>query len=197
MKPLFALAIAAASTLSAYAAEAPAHVMGAPNAPITIELFSDFQCPGCKFLHETTIKELRQSYVSSGKVRLVYRDIHLPMHRYARIAGTYADAAEKLGLYDTVADRLFATQAQWEQTGDVDKAVSAVVPPPQMLKLRAMAADPSVGRALDEETQQALEQIRIPGTPTLIIHHGTQSERIGQVSMPILSKYLDTLLAGK
>jgi hypothetical protein len=29
----------------------------------------------------------------------------------------------------------------------------------------------------------------------MMIHHGAQVERVGQVSMPILSRYLDTLLA--
>src|SRR5438552_3780684 len=120
MLPLLAL-------LTLTAAEVPVHTMGAANAPITIELFSDFQCPGCKGLHESTIRELRRTYVNAGKVRLVYRDIHLPMHRHARLAACYACAAEKLGLYDTVADKLFETQNQWENTGNVDAAVASVV----------------------------------------------------------------------
>ena len=190
MKPFLALVAAVA-----FAAEAPVHSMGAPNAPITIELFSDFQCPGCKSLHESTIRELRRTYVSAGKVRLVYRDIHLPMHKHARLAACYACAAEKLGLYDSVADRLFETQSQWENTGKVDEAVSSVVPPAQMMKLRSLAADPSLGQQIDQATKNAMEQTHIPGTPTMLIHHGTQVERVGQVSMPILSRYLDTLLA--
>jgi len=192
MKSLFALLLAA----TVFAAEiAPAHTMGSLNAPITIELYSDFQCPGCKNLHESTIRELRHTYVNAGKVRILYRDIHLPMHKYARLAGTYADAAEKLGLYDTVADRLFDTQSQWENTGKVDEAVAAVVPAAQMAKLRSLASDPAIGRQLDDATKVAFQELHIPGTPTMIIHHGAQSDRIGQVSMPILSKYLDSLLA--
>ena len=192
LKPLIALLTAAA-----FAAEAPVHTMGAANAPITIELFSDFQCPGCKSLHESTIRELRRTYVSAGKVRLVYRDIHLTMHKHARLAACYACAAEKLGIYDSVADRLFETQDKWEQTGKIDEAVATVVPPPQMMKLRAIAAEPAIGQQVDAATKNALEQARIPGTPTMLIHHGSQTERVGLVSMPILSRYLDTLLATK
>ena len=66
-----------------------------------------------------------------------------------------------------------------------------------MMKLRAIAADPSIGQGIDAATKSALEQARIPGTPTMIIHHGDKTDRIGQVSMPILSKYLDSLLAAK
>ena len=176
------------------AAEVPVHTMGAVNAPITIELFSDFQCPGCKGLHESTIRELRRTYVNSGKVRLVYRDIHLPMHKHARLAACYACAAEKLGIYDTVADKLFETQSQWENTGNVDAIVASVVAPPQMMKLRAIAADPTIGQGLDAVTKAALEEAHIPGTPTMLIHHNGKTDRVGQVSMPILSRYLDNLL---
>lgn len=190
LKPLLALLTAAA-----FAAEAPVHTMGAANAPILIEVFSDFQCPGCKSLHESTIRELRRTYVNAGKVRLVYRDIHLPMHKYARLAACYACAGEKLGLYDPIADKLFETQQQWELTGKIDDIVASVVPAPQMMKLRAMAAEPALGLQIDAATRNALDQVHIPGTPTMIVHHGTQSERIGQVSMPILSRYLDMLLA--
>ena len=187
------LALLTAATLAA--AEPPVHSMGLPTAPITIELFSDFQCPGCKGLHESTVRELRRTYVNSGKVRLVYRDIHLPMHKHARLAACYACAAEKLGIYDTVADKLFETQEKWDKTGNIDEIVASVVPAAQMTKLRAIAADPAIGQGIDAATKGALEQARIPGTPTMIIHHGNQTDRVGQVSMPILSKYLDTLLA--
>ena len=190
LKPLLALITAAA-----FAAEAPVHTMGAASAPITIELFSDFQCPGCKGLHESTIRELRRTYVNAGKVRLVYRDIHLPMHKHARLAACYACAAEKLGMYDTVADKLFETQLQWDRTGKIDEIVATVVPPAQMTKLRAIASDPALGQQIDAATKNALETAHIPGTPTMLIHHGAQTERVGQVTMPILSRYLDLLLA--
>ena len=181
--------------LTALALAVAPHMIGSATAPITIELFSDFQCPGCKALHDSTIQELRRTYVSAGKVRLVYRDIHLPMHKYARLAACYACAAEKLGLYDAVANKLFETQTQWDQTGKVDEAVATAVAAPQMLKLRALAADPATGQSVDAATRNAIDQIKIPGTPTMLIHHGKKTERVGQVSMPILGRYLDTLLA--
>ena len=182
-------------TATALAAEAPAHTMGSATAPITIELFSDFQCPGCKDLHVSTIRDLRRTYVNSGKVRLVYRDIHLPMHKHARLAACYACAAEKLGLYDTVADKLFETQSTWDQNGKVDEIVASVVAPAQMMKLRALASDPALGQSIDAATKNALEQVHIPGTPTMLIHHNGKTDRVGLVSTPILSKYLDSLLA--
>ena len=190
MRPFLALVATVA-----LAADAPMHTFGSASAPITIELYSDFQCPGCKSLHEGTLRELRRTYVQSGKVRLVYHDIHLPMHKYARLANCYACAAERLGLYDSVADKLFETQRSWEQTGKVDEVVASVVAPAQMMKLRAIATDPSTGQQLDARTSAALGQEHIPGTPTMLIRHGAATDRVGLVSIDVLGKYLDMLLA--
>ena len=188
-------ALALIAFLPVFGGDAPAHSAGVATAPITIELFSDFQCPACKVLHESTIDELRRDYVGKGKVRLVYRDVHLPMHKYARLAACYAGAAEKLGMYDPVANKLFQMQKVWEENGKVDEIVASVVPGAQMTKLRAMAADPALGVAIDAATNNALQKVNIPGTPTMLIHHGEKTDRIGQVSYVILSKYLDELLS--
>jgi protein-disulfide isomerase len=51
------------------------NAMGDPNAPITIEEFSDFQCPYCARFHEETEPLLRQYYIDTGKVRFVYRSM--------------------------------------------------------------------------------------------------------------------------
>ncbi len=47
--------------------------MGDPNAPITIEEFSDFQCPYCEQFHQNTEPLLRQYYIDTGKVHFIYR----------------------------------------------------------------------------------------------------------------------------
>ena len=49
--------------------------MGATDAPIVIEEFSDFQCPFCERFHEETEPLLRQYYIDTGKVRFVYRSM--------------------------------------------------------------------------------------------------------------------------
>ena len=49
--------------------------MGDPNAPITIEEFSDFQCPFCERFHQEAEPLLRQYYIDTGKVRFVYRSM--------------------------------------------------------------------------------------------------------------------------
>ena len=49
--------------------------MGDPNAPITIEEFSDFQCPYCERFHQETEPLLKQYYIDTGKVHFIYRSM--------------------------------------------------------------------------------------------------------------------------
>ena len=49
--------------------------LGAPNAPVTLVIYSDFQCYFCQQFALGIQKQLETTYVAEGKVRLVYRHI--------------------------------------------------------------------------------------------------------------------------
>lgn len=50
-------------------------VLGDENAPVTVFVFGDYQCPYCgKFFHETE-SLIVKNYVDAGKVKLVYKDM--------------------------------------------------------------------------------------------------------------------------
>lgn len=57
--------------------------LGAANAPVVIQVWSDFQCPYCADAHPVLSEVLR---LYPGKVRLVWRDYPLPFHAHARLA---------------------------------------------------------------------------------------------------------------
>ena len=73
----------------------PHKAFGSKSAPITMEVFSDFQCPACKQLFKTTNQELMDHYVNTDKVYLVHRDFPLPMHAYSRVAARAYRAATR------------------------------------------------------------------------------------------------------
>lgn len=47
--------------------------IGDPNAPITVELFSDFQCPACGNFAQTKEENFINTYVSTGQVYFIFR----------------------------------------------------------------------------------------------------------------------------
>ena len=48
--------------------------IGQANAPVTLVEWSDYQCPFCKSFEQTTLPQIIQNYVNSGKVKVVFKD---------------------------------------------------------------------------------------------------------------------------
>jgi protein-disulfide isomerase len=53
--------------------QANATSLGDPNAPVLIEVWSDFQCPACRAFAEQVEPLILENYVAPGKVFYVYR----------------------------------------------------------------------------------------------------------------------------
>jgi protein-disulfide isomerase len=167
--------------------------LGNPAAPITIELFSDFQCPACRQLHMEVLPSLMRDYVIPGKAYLVYKEFPLPQHNHSREAAAYACAAARVGKYDQVADVLFQNQPTWSNDGKVFETVSTALTPAEQKKVQALAKDPAV---LEEVQQDVLEGQSIPvnATPTMVIIRGAKRYPIpGPINYNLLRGLLDGL----
>ena len=84
-------------------------VRGNPKAPVTIVLFSDFQCPFCARVGPT-LDEVQRAY--GDKVRIVWKHQPLPFHPNALPAAEAAEAAREQGKFWQMHDRLFAAQRE-------------------------------------------------------------------------------------
>jgi protein-disulfide isomerase len=166
---------------------------GSASAPLTIELYSDFQCPGCKGFHERTLSTLIKDYVVTGKAKLVYREFPMPAHQYARTAALYATAAARIGKYADVCNSLFAKQTQWAATGKVDEAACAALAPDVAKKLRALVKDPAVAADVQRDMDRGVAG-GVNGTPMLAVTH--KARRYAPVSANTNYNLLRQLLDG-
>lgn len=192
---LFALALTALLPCLAASSDAdPGKSMGSPTAPVRIEVFSDFECPACKGLHEHILPLVFKDYVIPGKVYLVSREFPLRMHQYSREAANYATAAARLGKYQQVADALFLNQLAWEVNGKVWDTVSNVLTPVEAKKVQLLAKDPSVMSEVERDVDAGMAA-GINQTPTMIVTHGTSRFPVaGAVNYSLLRSLLDGLL---
>ena len=68
----------------------------APDAPVTIIEFSDFQCPFCARFHSETLPHIIENYVDTGQVKFVYRDFPIQnIHPNAVPAAVAAECADE------------------------------------------------------------------------------------------------------
>lgn len=170
-----------------------ARSVGPVTAAVRIDLFSDFQCPACKALHEQTVKRVKEEFAQTGRIRLVHHDFPLPQHKFARHAAVLAAAADRLGKFDAVADALFRQQESWSQSGAVDAAVDSVLTPEERKKLREIAKDPAILANIERDIQLGTRMM-VSSTPTMIVtHDGKPNPVVGVVSYTVFSKYLGTI----
>jgi protein-disulfide isomerase len=179
-------------------AEVDPHVaFGSKTAPVTMEVYSDYQCPACKQLFKTTNQLLMDNYVNTGKVYLIHRDFPLPMHAYSRVAAIYSRAAAHIGKFETVEQALFQNQEKWEANGDVKGTVAAALSAADMKKVQALV-DGKTMEAVIEKDKQAGQMVPVNQTPTTVFHSKGQTyPYAGVMSYDILKQFLDQLLSQK
>ena len=96
----------------------PAHALGDPKAPVTLEEFGDFECPPCGVLHPI-LKGLEAEY-GPTKVRIIFREFPLvPNHVHALAAARAAEAAGLQGRFWEMHDLIYEHQKDWHEAFDV------------------------------------------------------------------------------
>lgn len=90
----------------------PPNSLGAPNAPVTLEEFADFQCPTCAAMHPK-VQELRAAY--GDRLRIIYRNfpLKIPAHDKNYDAAVAAEAAGMQGKFWDMQNLLFTNQQTW------------------------------------------------------------------------------------
>ena len=73
-----------------------APVRGKVDAPVTLVIFSDFECPWCRKV-EPTIAELQAKF--PDKLRIIFKQLPLPMHEHAEPAALATLAAQRQGKF--------------------------------------------------------------------------------------------------
>ncbi len=144
-------------------------VRGPRQAPVMIQLWSDFECPFCKRV-TPTLAEIERLY--GRRVKIVWRHLPLPFHKNAELA---AEAAQEVfrqkgnpGFW-AFHDKLFEAQAQpggLERTNLEAIAASLSV---NMTKFRA-ALDTHQHLPKLSADKAAAETAGINGTPTAVIN---------------------------
>ena len=180
---------ASAQTPSVLTVTAKDHVLGDPNAKVTVIEYASMTCSHCAGFHTTILPELKKLYIDTGKVKLVFRDF--PLDKVALQASLVAECVPA-DRYFAMVDMLFQTQAQWSRARDPLDALSKAS---RLLgiddvKFRACQDDKEALAAIIGERQGA-ESIGVESTPTLVINGKLYP---GARPVPDYQKIFDDLL---
>jgi len=178
--------------------------MGSANAPITLEVYADYECPSCGEFFRNIVPDLVAQYVRTGKIKFSHRDFPLvTMHQHAQLAARYADAAGEAGFYDLAVTQIYKTQDEWSQygknTGDIDGELAKVIPPGAMQKVRELVkTDPRLDDSIKKDYEMGMNLDHVNGTPTVVVVSKGKREVVGSVSslpFSVWKSYLDKKLS--
>ena len=169
---------------------------GRRDAPIRLEVYSDFQCLGCRVFYLETVKKVLQDYGALNKVCVLYREFPLNGHPYAREAARYAVAAQRLGRkqYQAVVESLYIHQREWSENGRVSTAVVKALSPEDYQRLWKILQANSINQTIDRDVAWGRSR-EITMTPTFFIIAGGREQRIvGGVPYQVLKDFFDRTL---
>jgi len=91
------------------------HVDGPANAKVSVVEFGDFQCPACGSAYPV-VSQIEQNY--KGKIKFVFRNYPLPVHKNAKVAAEAAEAAGAQGKFFQMYHKLYDNQKSWSDSNN-------------------------------------------------------------------------------
>ena len=145
-------------------------VCGTLDAPIRLDVFSDFQCGYCRAFYLETVVQVRKIYAPEDKICIIYHEFPIETHAYGRKAARYSLAAQRVGRNQWLAvmDALYTKQEQWALDGNIDAALQGAVSAEDLNQIKKNLQDPSIDTAIAEDIALALKK-GVTGTPTVFM----------------------------
>jgi protein-disulfide isomerase len=169
---------------------------GSLNSPIKIEVFSDFQCPGCRELFLGTIRPVLKEYSSKDKVCVIYYEYPLPSHKYARSAALYVTAASRMGQQKvlSIMETLYIDQTQWSQDGNIEASISKALPPADFKKLKTIMKDASINDEVEKDRLLGVMK-KVDSTPTMFISYTGKQQKVDKlITYPVMKQFIDSIV---
>ena len=171
---------------------------GSTDAPIRIEVFSDFQCPACRLFYRELVLPTLQDYARKDKVCVVYHEFPLSIHKFAYKAARYCEAAYIMGRDKAlqIIDTLFSNQSQWDQDGNVEAILAKSLSKQDFSKLKSNLQDPSINRSIAEGIRLGAE-MDVHGTPTMFVYYLGRKQKVEnpqQMSFLVLKGFFDQIV---
>ena len=172
-------------------------VLGDANAKVTVIEYASLSCPHCASFSRESFERLKEEYISSGKVKFVYRNF--PLNHPALMAAMFskcsaAAAPDKAAKYYEITKVLFKTQDNWAFDEKFKDKLASIA---QLDGMSGADFEKCVNnQKLQEEVLKertlAAQNLQLRSTPTFFIN-GEISE--GYVDYVSLKKLIDKKLS--
>lgn len=156
-------------------------VLGSADAPVTLIEYASVTCPHCAVFNEQVMPAIKEKYIDTGKVKLVFREFPTAPANFSLIGSVLARcAAEKAGpeAYFLVTDALFRGQQTWIKENPKAELVKIIA----QAGMDEAALDACLQRKelveiINANAKEAMEKYNVQGTPSFILDGEKMSYR--------------------
>jgi protein-disulfide isomerase len=142
---------------------------GSPRAPVTIVVFSDFQCPFCA-LESPRLRRVVDQF--HGRVKLVFKHFPISSHPRAKAAAIASEAAHEQGKFWQMHDVLFANATELDDDSIHRYARQIGL---DMRRFKQSYAGDKATAAVERDRADG-DRLGIPGTPSVYVNGRAVSE---------------------
>jgi protein-disulfide isomerase len=166
--------------------------LGDADAPVVIVEFSDYQCPYCESFALETMPLIKEKYIDTGLVKLVFRDFPIPSHADAATAAIGAECVAEQGGnegYFAMHDMLFERTSEWSYQDGAENIIIGFASE-LGFDISACISDPAM---LDEVEADyiAARSYGVGGTPTFFING---NKLVGAYPFDVFEQLIDAEL---
>lgn len=140
-----------------------APVRGRAEAPVTVVVFTDYECPFCAKA-EVTLRAIEAQY--GRDVRVAWKNHPLPFHKDAQLAAKAALAAHEQGQFLEYHDALFAHQKELDRASLERRAEDLGL---DMARFRAAIDGERIAAQVAADAADA-SRLGVAGTPTFFVN---------------------------
>lgn len=153
------------------AAALPDRFIGKADAPVTIVEYASLTCGHCAHFQETILPQLKEKYIETGKVKMIYRDY--PIDGKALKAAAVARCMPE-GSYHAYITLLFKNQSKWVPEEDLTKPLAqyARLGGLGQADVEACLKSDKLMDAIADGRLKADKLYKVEATPTFILNEG-------------------------
>jgi glutaredoxin len=155
-----------------------APILGDAAAPVTLVVFSDFECPHCAAA-SGLLREIVEE--SEGRVRLAYRNFPLSRNKVSALAAVAGLAAHRQNKFWQLHDLMFANRSRLDNEVILNLAEDAGLDVDQF---EEDLLDPALEARVRADQEEG-ERLGVRGTPTIFVNGRLHEEPLARLRVAI------------
>ncbi len=152
-------------------------VLGSATAPITMVAFVDYECPFCRRFFLEILPQLKEKFVATGQLKIVFRDLPIPYHEpVATLEALSVNCARQQGgdaAFFAFQEQIYKhTRSNGSGLKNTDVEGIAEDLGLKSIRFQLCLAEPAIMEEITKDVAAA-DALQVMGTPTFLIGKST------------------------